>query len=365
MAKSSGKSKRTLRRFERLATTTWRRALLGRRRSEFKTVARWSGGPANAYFVMTDRGLYRADRDGVQRILDIPMYGCAIAGGKVYMALYIGHDTILVEGDAKALSGPAPFNFRPLFTEITNDTNERLHQVTNWGDGIWVARTGNGSIMRYESGSDVLVNHILLTDRFGSPVKKDINHINSVMQYGNTVLFTATHAGTQSMIGLMDGKKVTGFGYRNTGVHDIYLTEDGFLFFDTFGERDSIVGGRPVTDRGTLFPDLFGKPPGFVPRGAAQTGAEIVIGSSHKGERKTRFKGNGQLIVTEAGAVRSVVTLPVAQVYQIVNERGEFLKAPSPAPDAAAIRRMFESALGKPIYEGEATVNEIPVGAEV
>lgn len=365
MNKSSGNTKRTLRRIERFVTTEWRRALLSRRRSEFKTVTVWADGPTNPYFVMTDRGLFRADRDGIRRILNIPMYGCAIVGDCVYMALYIGRETILVEGDAKALFEPAPFNFRPLFAELTNDTNERLHQVTSSGNGIWAARTANGSVMRYETGGSVLTNHILLRDRFGGPVKKDINHINSVMQYGDVVMFTATHAGACSMIGMMHGRSVTGFAYKNNGVHDIYLIDGDFLFFDTFGERDSLAGGRPVTKSGAFLPGVFGTPPGYIPRGAAQTGAEIVIGSSHKGERKTRFQGNGQLIVSEAGTVRSVLTLPVAQVYQIINARGEFLKPPSPAPDAGTVKAMLESALGKPIYEGEAIVSEIPVGTEV
>lgn len=358
--------KQSFRKIERTVTTEWRKARLTSRRSEFKTVTRWSDGPAHPYFIMSDKGLYRADREGVHRILNIQMYGCAIVGAKVFMALYIGRDTILVEGDSKALfDSGTPFNFRPLFTELTNDTNERLHQVTAYDNGIWVARTANGAAMRYEIGSEKLKNYTLIRDRFGLPVKRDINHINSVVQYGDAILFTATHAGSQSMIGLMHGISVTGFGYKNTGVHDVYLTESGFLFFDTFGHDSGVSGGMPITEQGPIFPELFGKPPGFVPRGASQTGAEIVIGSSHKGARKIRFKGNGQLIVTENRVVRSVHTIPVAQIYQIINARGELLTPPSRPLNVETIKQMFERSLGKAIYEGDADVSEIAVGTEI
>lgn len=366
MRNSSGSLKRSVRRLERAFTTEWRRGRLARRKSEFKTVTRWQNGPTHPYFVMSDRGLYRTDREGAHRILDIPMYGCAIAGGKVFMTLYIGHDTILVEGDASALfERGKSFGFRPLFSEVTSDTNERMHQVTPYGDGVWVARTGGGAVMRYEIGGDKLLNYVLIRDRFGSPVKRDINHINSVVQYGDVVLFTATHAGRQSMVGMMHGNSVTGFGYKNTGVHDIYLTGDDFLFFDSFGADGGLSGGAPVMGNAKLLPDLFGNPPGYVPRGAAQTDSEIVIGSSHKGKRKNRFKGNGQLIVSDNGKVKSVLTMPVAQIYQIINARGEFLKALQVPPGADKVKQMLERALGAPIYEGEAEVSEIPAGAHL
>jgi hypothetical protein len=325
-----------------------------------KTSARWSDGPRNTYFVTSDRGMFRCDPTGSHQVVNVHLYGSAIVGPKVFMGFYIDRLATFVEGNAAALfSAGKPFEFREIFSEKTGDDRERAHQITSCGDVVWLARTGAGAVLRYDTSNGQLTNYTLIRDRFNAPIRRDVNHINSVVQYGHVVLFTGTHAGDKSFIGVLDANRVTGFGYKNNGVHDIYLTQSGFLFFDTFGPMRANEGGVPVTEKGILFPEIFNKPPGYVLRGAAQTGDEILFGSSHKGERTHRFKGNGELLVIENGVLRTTKRLPGAQVYQIITATGAMLTPPSTLPDATAVRRMFGAALGKPIYDDEAEITEL------
>jgi hypothetical protein len=340
----------------------WRKSKIPNLVSMSRTLDRWDDGPRNTYFITSDKGVFRCDPFGLHQVVDVHLYGCTIVGSRVFMGFYVDRDAILVEGRAEGLFKPGVrFEFRKLFSEFTSDTNERLHQITAGGDIVWIARTAAGAALRYETRTGKLTNYTLLRDHFGTPVKRDINHINSVVQYGDVVLFTGTHCGNQSIVGMMHGTKVTAFGYRNVGVHDIYLTQSGFLFFDTFGPNRPDEGGVPVTEAGTLFPEIFSKPPGYVLRGAAQQGDEILIGSSHKGERKHRFKGNGQLLIFEGGNLRTVKRLPCAQVYQIIAADGGMLEPPVPPRSAAEVRPMLERSLGAPLYEGEAHVSEVSV----
>jgi hypothetical protein len=304
--------------------------------------------------------MFRCDPAGLHQVVDVHLYGSTIVGSKVFMGFYIDQLTTFVEGNATALFSPGtPFEFREIFSERTADDRERAHQITSCGDIVWLARTGAGAVLRYDTSNGKLTNYTLIRDRFSAPIRRDVNHINSVVQYGDVVLFTGTHAGDRSFIGVLDGKRVTGFGYKNIGVHDIYLTQSGFLFFDTFGPQRANEGGVPVTEKGILFPEVFTKPPGYILRGAAQTGEEILFGSSHKGERTHRFKGNGELLIIENGALRITKRLPGAQVYQIITATGAMLTPPANLPDASAVRQILEAALGRPIYEDEAEITEL------
>ena len=342
------------------AKHAWRLSRIYSLKSAARKLEKWSDGPRSTYFITTDRGVFRCDADGLHHVIDIHLYGCTFVGSRVFMGLYVDRDAVLVEGNAEGLFKPGiRFEFRKVFSESTSDTNERLHQITACGDVVWIARTAAGAALRYDTRTGKLTNYTLLRDRFGGPVTRDINHINSVVQYGDVVLFTGTHAGDRSIIGMMDGTKVTAFAYRNTGVHDIYLTRTGFLFFDTFGPKRPGEGGVPVTEAGILWPEIFSNSPGYVLRGAAQQGDEILIGSSHKGERKLRFKGSGQLLIFDRGNLRGVKRLPAAQVYQIIAADGGMLEAPAIPPDTTQVRVMLEKSLGEPIYEGEAEIAEL------
>lgn len=316
---------------------------------------------AHSYFFTSDKGLFRVTPAGMTRLFGLPVYGFALRGGHFYMAVNLGLLSLVVRGDRQALERPgANLKLQTLYDRSIRSSNERLHQLTSGPDGLWVANTARNSLLLIDADTGVVKKEIFpFLDRFGAPVMGDHNHINSVVQYGDAVLFTAYRAGERSLIGMYDGKTVRGFGYRNAGAHDVYLWESDIVFCDTFGDagRESggvIRGGFPFAD------DFFSRPPGFIVRGMAGQHGEILVGHSHKGQRKQRFKGRGSLLVFHGGAPAFVIPVPAAQIYQITTAQGEFLPFDGTAANAAVIAEKLEKSLGAACYEAVPVVRETP-----
>ncbi|MCE2510421.1 MAG: hypothetical protein J4G10_05525 [Alphaproteobacteria bacterium] len=333
-----------------------------RLRSHNTRVLKWEDAPENTYFITSDKGLYRVEPSGLYRIVKYPLYGCTIVGDKVFMGLYVDDDSILVEGRKDALfHAGTHFDFREIFCIRTNDTKERLHQITHWKNTVLAACTAKGAILKYRCGDDHYLSITPIRDRFGHPIKADINHINSVTQYGDVVLFTAYRAGKGAMIGVLDGETVIGYHHANAGVHDVYLTKSGFLVFDTFGDNSVSTGGKILTENGELWPEFFRQPPGYIVRGAAERSGELLIGSSHKGVRAQRFAGNGHLIRAKNSRIYPATQMPFAQIYQILTDEGGGPVMPDPVPSPPQIRDLFERSFGPPVYEGVAEIEEHPI----
>jgi len=333
--------------------SAWRKQSIFTAKNKGKCLLSLPEMVSGTYFITSEKGLFRADISGLHLILPTPLYGCTIVGDKVVMGLYLDTDSILVEGNSSALFKKGEsFQFREIMRVKTNDTKERIHQVTSFGNHIWSACTSMGALVHYEIGDSSIEFIYPLRDFFSAPVQKNINHINSVIQYGETVLFTAYRAGKGSLIGAINGPYVRAYEYENVGVHDIYLTQSGFLFFDTFGCGRDDRGGVPVTESGCWKPEFFDAAPGYILRGAAEGNNEILIGSSHKGKRALRFAGNGKLLRIVGGEIVSIQELPFAQVYQIITEHGEHLLPPEILPSFEEVCTSLNRRLGGPVYEG-------------
>lgn len=317
--------------------------------------------PAHSYFFTSDKGLFRVTPAGITRLFGLPVYGFALRGDRFYMAVNLGRLSLVVRGDRQALERPgAQLNLQTLYGRSITSSNERLHQLTSGPDGLWVANTARNSLLLIDAETGAAKKEIFpFLDRFGAPVTGDHNHINSVVQYGDAVLFTAYRAGGRSLIGLYDGKTVRGFGYRNAGAHDVYLWGSDIVFCDTFGDagRESggvIRAGRPFAG------DFFSGPPGFIVRGMAGQNGEVIVGHSHKGQRKQRFKGRGGLLVFRGDTPAFVVPAPAAQIYQITTAQGGFLPFDENAANAAVIAEKLEKSLGAACYEAVPVVRDMP-----
>lgn len=329
-------------------------------RSDLNRVQDSSVSLRGAYYFTSEKGVFRIDITGIYRVLDVACYGIAMGGPWVFLALYCFDYAIVVRGDRWALREPGRrFRFTEIYRLKTLSSNERIHSIFLGDEALWVANTGRNTLLKVDPEEARVIAEIpIILDRFGRPVLYNNNHINSVSEYGGVVVFVAYRAGTQSMIGVLDGTRVTGYGYPRVGVHDIFLTDGGFLICDTFGAGTEAAGGVPVTEKGPMDPEFFSRPPGCIVRGIAGTGEETLIGHSHKGERALRFSGNGAILVAQNGQVVNRIDVPPAQIYQIITEEGEFVARPSAAVDAAKIRSTFQQAFGEPICE--ATIADYP-----
>lgn len=307
------------------------------------------------YYITSEKGVFRLDRSGFHRIHKIPTYGMALFGDWVFfsfIARFDGDHSLVVRGDREALTESGrKFHFQEVYRIRCQTTHERIHQVSRGTDCIWVANTGRNTLLRIDPESCAVLSEIpLFTDRFGHRVLHDQNHVNSVAQYGDNVLFTAYRAGERSLIGVMDDTSIIGYAYPHVGIHDICLGDGNFLFCDTFGKPGSETGGVPVTRDGPLDPDFFAKPPGYVVRGVAGCEDEMLIGHSHKGTRAKRFKGHGSLLLVRKGKVAAVSAVKPAQVYQIITENGDFLERPQKPVKPEDLHSMLTHVLGDPVY---------------
>lgn len=305
--------------------------------------------------IATDRGLFRLSGGRIHRLTGIGGYGVAQAEGRVFLSLNFPGRSSLVSFDAGSLGSSRARVEAPVHWSLALSGNaERIHQVTSRRGGpVWGANTGRNTLLRVEPDDpDCVREFAVFHDAFGKPILYDHNHINSVVQYGETLLFTAYQAGDNSLVGVVDGDRVTGFAYPRTGIHDIYLTAEGFLLCDTFGENVPGKGGFPFTENGVIDPDFFTRPPGCVVRGAVTWEGGMLLGHSHKGERSKRFTGRGSLIRVCDGRVQDTWEMPAAQIYQIIRTDGDFGdNVPERTP--GEVRAMFEEALGPAVYEGQ------------
>lgn len=87
-------------------------------------------------------------------------------------------------------------------------TNERIHQLYLGDKALWVANTGRNTLIKIDPETCHTIAELpVIVDQFGRGVLYDNNHINSVSEYGGTVLFAAYRAGDgRSMIGVYDIK---------------------------------------------------------------------------------------------------------------------------------------------------------------
>lgn len=216
---------------------------------------------SGAYYFTSEKGVFRLVSTGIYQVLDVACYGIAIGGPWVFLALYSHDYAIVVRGDRRALyERGRDFGFQEIYRLQTRSSNERIHGLYLGDEALWVANTGRNTLLKVDpDGARVVAEIPVILDAFGRPVLHNNNHINSVSEYDGTVLFAAYRAGVQSMIGVYDGATVTGYGYPCVGVHDIFLTEGGFVLCDTFGANTEEAGGVLVTEKGPFDPQFFAR----------------------------------------------------------------------------------------------------------
>lgn len=305
------------------------------------------------YYLTSEKGVYGMDRSGLYRILRTGGYGIAMRKDRVFLSVDLPGLSLIVRGRLHSfLRGAGPMDFDEITRVRVRSSNERFHGMFATDSHLFAANTARNTILKIDLETDEIHEYPLFVDRFGANILYDLNHVNSISCCGGVLLFTAYSAGKQSMIGVYDNGRVTGFGYRNAGVHDIYMTPDGFYFCDTFGDAPETRGGSVETERGTLDGTFFSmKDDGYVVRGLAGSRAEMLIGHSHQGPRSKRFDGRGGVIVARNGKVSGFAEVVSAQVYQIIRRDGLFLDEEANGIDGTFARARLAASLGEPIYD--------------
>lgn len=298
------------------------------------------------YYFTTDRGIFALEGTRLTQLTTRGGFGLALAQGTAYCSLDFGALTCVAAFPASALENGGRVDALICYRRMGRHSRERIHQVTSAGGPVWFANTGRNTLVRLSQQGEPS-EFAPLADAFSTPVFADHNHINSVVDYGDYVVFTAFSAGGGSLVGMVDGEQVTGFSYPVPGAHDIYATATGFVFCDSFGADAS--GGCIVSEKGKLPLPL---PPGeWLVRGIAGHGDEWLVGCSYKQDAQNkRFDGQGAILVLRGGKAVSF-PVPAAQVFQIVHADGGFFQPPPPTQKESMLSAL-RAALGEPVYRG-------------
>lgn len=281
-----------------------------------------------SYYITTDKGLFFIEDSKLFKILDGAFYGIAFSDEYYYLSAYFGKLSTVVRGRLDDLKACCSSNaMEPVYTTQVASTNSRIHQVFFANGTLYIADSGRNTIVEYDEHSGRLTQETApFLDQFGYPIYYDNNHINSVAAYNDYLIFTAYRAGSGSMIGVVKDGKVVGFRYPNIGVHDVFVTDQNFFFCDSFGVGAPDQGGALICSHGP-FSEVFSQSPGWIVRGiAGDPQGELLVGHSHKGDRRKRFRGNGALLLFQDCKFRQELTMPYwSQTYQIIQADGQFV----------------------------------------
>ena len=278
------------------------------------------------YLVSTEKGVYEIGNKKIRRLLDMPVFGMDMDGDKFFVS-FMGHrkqyNTQIGQFSLNnVLRDKIITKKRTLYSLDILDTGQRIHQICVNKNKLYAANTSRNSILEIGLDSGEKKEICPFLDRFGVPITSGQNHINSISTYGDNILFTAYRTGDTSSVCLAGNGKIICFPYENKGIHDIYIYKNEIYFSDTFGKNTSDRGGFLIKNGKRFCESFFKKPPGYVIRGLAGQGDELLIGHSHKGERRKRFDGKGAILVSKNGHIEQTVEMPFSQIYDIINCKG-------------------------------------------
>ena len=307
------------------------------------------------YLISGDRGVHAVVGGRFLRLSEVRTFGIAVRGGRLYCASSDDRYSSITRADLPAVIEPGQTLD---FTEIQRSPtskNGRYHQIGFMGDRLAVAATERNSVLLLDPEDGNTISEIRpFRDHFGDPVSGDHNHINSVSECGECLLFCAYKAGDHALLCVLHGDRVKGYRISNWGAHDICIEGRNLWHSDTFGVPAELGGdecGYPMKNNRRVAEDFFSKPPGRVVRGISGIGGELLIGHSHKGPRSKRYDGKGSIIRLAEGSFAGEIEVPFAQVYDILRLDGKRFDEPPAVGTWEEVNAFFEETLGSCVYE--------------
>ncbi len=304
------------------------------------------------YIFSSERGVFSLRRDMLRKLTNIPAFGIAIAADKIYLATWHGQESLVLEGSLPALLGGGDCRWRELYRVRYLTEAGRIHQITTQGEALWLANTARNTYTKIDRRTGAwLANIGPFRCSFGHPILNDHNHVNSVFAQPNYLLFAAFKINRASAFGVCGKGVIRLFSYPNMGVHDCIIAGEDFLFCDSYRLWEGDNGGVVVKNGTVCDQAYFDANPAFFVRGIAGHGPEMVIGNSHVGDARERFRGRGALIVAKNDRVVHRIDLPCAQVYDILREDGTHFDRPPAATNFEAASALLERHLGPAVEE--------------
>jgi len=310
------------------------------------------------YLISGEKGIFAIKEKELLQLFGTRTFGIARRGNELFAASSNDHYSAVCKASLpEEIAVGKSLRFSEIF-RIRTSKSGRIHQIGFYNDQLAIANTDSNSILFLDPDSGEVISECFpFRDHFGLPVVGDFNHINSVSQCGECLLFCAYRTGTNSMIGVLHGKRVRGYAATNVGAHDVHLAGDVVYYSDTFGKPVSeggsecgflMANGQPVDEE--FFSQADG---GRAVRGIAGCGNELVVGHSHKGSRSKRYKGKGSIFRIVNGKVECEISVPFSQVYDIMRTDGRHFEESPCHGTWDEVNAFLESRLGPCIYERE------------
>lgn len=308
------------------------------------------------YLISGEKGIFAIRGKKLLQVFGTRTFGIARREDALFAASSNDHYSAICRAELpKEIAAGKSLRFTEIF-RIKTSKSGRIHQIGFFNDQLAIANTDSNSILFLDPDSgDVISECFPFRDHFGLPVIGDFNHINSVSQCGECLLFCAYRTGASSMIGVLHGNRIKGYVATNVGAHDVHLAGEVIYFSDTFG-RPAAEGGDDcgyLLANGKRVDEMFFSQAsgGRAVRGIAAHGNELVAGHSHKGTRAKRYKGKGSLFRILNGKVESEIPVPFSQVYDIMRTDGRHFEEPPCVQTWDEVNAFLERRLGPCIYE--------------
>jgi hypothetical protein len=323
------------------------------------TISRLAGSEfgvfSGDYLISGDKGIYAIRKGTFLRLFNTRTFGIAIRGNELFAACSNDHYSSICKASLPAdIAADERLRFSEIFRTPTSKSG-RIHQIAFYNDQLAVAHTdGNAILFLCPDSGELLSECRPFRDHFGDPIPGDHNHLNSVSQCGECLLFCAYKAGDRALLGVLHGDRVKAYPIRNVGAHDIHLEGRNLWHSDTFGlsvDKGGDGCGYPMKNNRRVDGESFSAPPGKVMRGVAGTGEELLVGHSHKGPRAKRYDGNGSIIRLVGEKVVGETTVPFSQVYDILRLDGRHFDEPPAFVTWDDVNDHFTSILGPCVYE--------------
>jgi hypothetical protein len=303
--------------------------------------------------ITSDRGLYAVSRGQLWQLFAGDTFGVAVAGGELFVSFSTHlHSRVIRTPWRGEVSADAILEYAPVY-EVGTQKPTRIHQLGTFKEWLLICQTSTNSLVFIDrkSGEETRQYHPFL-DQFGAAIQYDHNHLNSVCACGEVLLICAYRAGTAAMLAVVDGERLRGYQVRHTGAHDVFVSGRDVYYSDTFGaaaEKGATRYGYLIRNNRRVAESFFTRNHGYAVRGICQIGDELLIGHSHKGERRKRFLGHGSLLRFDGLSVTDEIALPFAQVYDIIRFTGEHADPPA-VTTWAEVNQLFTEYFGPPVY---------------
>ena len=310
----------------------------------------------NEVLISSESGIWLiSNQKKIKKIFGCYSFGLALENDRLYMSISSNRrsDVISMKWKKNNLLGKPVLHF----SQKALYHNEKIHQISVSKNHIYIANTCSNSITILNNKKNIKKKNINIypfLDITGYPISRDHNHINSIQTLKDGIIFLAHNGGNiGSIIGLVHSNVCRLYQYKNRGCHDIILDIDQLIFSDSFGKPKIDVKGMKKYGSVYCNQKLFSQDSYFT-RGLYLGKDFNIVGSSFHGKRDVRFKGKGEIVLTNKEFTPiNRIKLPFSQVHDIIGIKGErqFKLNNSLETSSSQADTMLRKYLGEPIYE--------------